>query len=426
MSKMNRKAFLWVVICAIFMAFPSQLIWTNAWASERLVIEDGHYQVELSFPLLEEEQRDSFFGKEATLIVKNGLYQMNMPMLYPDIITDLQIIQQDNILPSQLNKTENLVQFDMNDITSPFTINGTVMLPFEEEVMPFTEQLTINMDSLKLNEPTIEEKPPANSDEETDDGQVEQTKKEWFLDYVLLEDGKTEPSMMNTYVNPIAKIIELEDKYYAQLTILKSHWITSLTVGQQGEQVEPTLISLVDDVRVVQFEVNDFEKLQRLWVKVDIPELTYHHQYFVDLQFDKEQVANFLGKPLEPSKPKQEDTSIVPEQVIVKEPAKDLVAIMTRPVETPKTKLFTATLDEDLLAFDRTLDEEKENVTEEKQQEEVTEGTTIKQEITDGTEQQLAQLDKLKIVLLIVICLLSGILLIRRLKNAKQKTIDQK
>ncbi|MFJ7950889.1 NEAT domain-containing protein [Lysinibacillus sp. NPDC096418] len=399
------------------MTFPSQFVWKNAWADEGLAKEDGQYQVELSFPLVEGEQQDSFFSKAATLFVKNGHYQLSLPMVYPDIITNIQIMQLEKIVPSTLNKAENLVQFDMNDLTQPFTINGAVILPFEEETVSFMEQLAINVDSLKFIGPVIEEKPPVNS-EETDE---EQPTKEWSFDYVLLEDGENEPSMMNTYVNPTAKIIELDDKYFAQMTILKSRWVTGLTVEQQGEQMEPTLISLVDDIRVVQFEVNDFEKLQRLWIKLDIPELTYHHEYFVDLQFDKEQVANFLGKSLEqikPEQPKKEDVSNVQDNVGVKAPDKDLSAI---PLKPPTIKVFNPLLGETQLAFDRTLDEDVEEATEDTQREEVTEDTTGNKEIANDTAQQLAQLDKIKIVLLIVICLLSGIMLIRRLKNAKQK-----
>lgn len=428
MKRLNRKALLGVVVCTIFMAFPSQFIWTNAHAQEEEILEAGNYQIELSFSSLESEQQESFFSKEATLIVKNGLYQLALKMIYPDIITDIQIVQLEKTLPSTLDQTENLVQFDINDITRPFTINGTAVLPFEEKEILFQEQLTINVDSLKVNGPIIEEQPPVSSEEETNDEQVEQTKKEWSLDYLLLEDGKNKPSIMNTYVNPTAKIIELAGNYYVQLTILKSHWVTSLTVEQQGELVEPTLVSLVDNVRVIQFEVKDVEKLQRLNVKVDIPELAYHHQYFVDLQFNKEQVADFLGNPLESTKPEQpekEDITKVPEQVIVKAPIKDLTAMVIKPTTIPLTTLTTKNINNtpeaEQLAFDRTLDEVVEQITEETQQEEVTEAKTISKGITDDTNQQLAQLDKIKILLLIVICLLSGFMLIRRLKNAKLK-----
>ncbi|WP_053584571.1 NEAT domain-containing protein [Lysinibacillus contaminans] len=428
MMLLNRKAFLRVVVCTIFMVFTSQFLWINAQAEEGFVIKNGDYQVELSFPSLEGEQQESFFNKEATLSVKNGLYQLSLQMIYPDIITDIQIMQLEKTLSYMFDKNENLVQFDMNNLTQPITISGSVMLPFDEEAISFTEQLMLNMDSLKL----IEEIPPSISEEETPIDQVERPKKEWSLDYLLLVDGKSEPSTMNTYVNPTAKIIKQDDKYYAQMTILKSAWITSFTVEQQGEQLEPKLISLIDNVRVVQFEVADFEELQRIWVKVDIPELDYHHQYFVDLQFDKEQVAKFLEKSFEvenPEQPKEENTPRPPEQVIEKEITNDMAIAVKRPATVSSNispdLVFNGTPKGDTLAFDRTLDEGKEEAVEEIGGEDITAETNVEQAITDDTEQQLAQLDKVKIGLLVAICVLSGLMLVRRIKNAKQVTNDE-
>lgn len=130
---------------------------------------------------------------------------------------------------------------------------------------------------------------------------------------------------MNTYVNPVAKIVEKNGSYYAQMTILKSSWVTSLTVEQQGEQVAPTLVSINDNERIVEFAVVDFQRPLRMWVQVDIPEIAYHHQYFVDLQFDEQQVAQIVGKPIEAVPPKQ--------NAMVKSPA-----IATEKLEKPLKK----------------------------------------------------------------------------------------
>lgn len=63
--------------------------------------------------------------------------------------------------------------------------------------------------------------------------------------------------------------------------------------GTTGQQVEPKLISLKDNVRIIEFEIEDLQQPLRMWVKVDILELSYHHQYFVHLNFDQQQVAKF-------------------------------------------------------------------------------------------------------------------------------------
>lgn len=405
----NKKFLLWMVVFIIFMAFSSQLIWKKAYAQENLFIEDGHYQVELSFSSLESEQQESFFSKEATLTVKNGLYQLSLKTINPKIIKDVQILQLGREWAATLKQTGNLVQFDITDVTSPFTINGTSLLSSEENAISFTEHLTILVASLRENEFDVEEKT-----------EVEQSKTEWTFDYLLLEDRKNKPSIMNTYVNPTAKIIEIAGKYYMQMTILKSHWVTSITMEQEGEQLEPILISHAEDMRVVQFEIKDVETPQRLYVQVDIPELAYHHQYFVNLQFNKEQVANFLGKSLNienPVQPEIEDLSQGSPQVKITAPVKDVIAPATR--STPKT--IHTLPEEERLVFDRTLDEEIVEVTEEAQQEKVIEDQTDRKPITDDTKSQLAQLDKMKILLLLVICLFSAFMFIRRLKNTKRK-----
>ncbi|CAM5550711.1 NEAT domain-containing protein OS=Lysinibacillus sphaericus OX=1421 GN=LS41612_19165 PE=4 SV=1 [Lysinibacillus sphaericus] len=76
---------------------------------------------------------------------------------------------------------------------------------------------------------------------------------------------------------------------------------------------------------------------------------------------------------------------------------------------------------EEQLAFDRTLDANAEEAVEEpaemqEEQKAKTEQTNNKMTVN----QQLAQLDKVKIVLLVLICILSGWLVVRRLRNSKK------
>lgn len=77
---------------------------------------------------------------------------------------------------------------------------------------------------------------------------------------------------------------------------------------------------------------------------------------------------------------------------------------------------------EELLAFDRTLDANtKEDIEDEANKAEVNKEPVTEKVVMDTmTTQQLALLDKVKIALLIIICILSGWLLVRRIKNAKK------
>lgn len=407
----NIKILRWMVGFMIFMAFTSQFISEKASAQEHLFIEDGNYQVELSFSSLEGEQQESIFSKEATLVVKNGLYQLTLTTNNPKTIKHVQIQQFGKEWSATLNHTENLVQFDIEEGTSPFKINGLFLLPDEENAVSFTEHLTILFDSLTENAIDVEE-----------ETEVEQSKREWTLDYLLLEDGQNKPSIMNTYVNPTAKIIEIAGNYTVQLTILKPHWVTRITMEQDGEQLEPTIISHVEDKKVLQFDIKEIKTLQRLYVQVDIPELAYHHQYFVNLQFNQEQIADYFGEVLKienPAQPEIEEHSQGATPAKITAPVQEINTPARQSI--PINKPILTLPEEPRLAFNRTLDEEIDAITEEAQHEQVIEDTVESMLMKDDSKSKLGRLDLLKILFLFSICLLSGFMFVRRLKKAKPK-----
>ncbi|WP_107947268.1 NEAT domain-containing protein [Lysinibacillus parviboronicapiens] len=427
MLKINRTNFLLLVFGAIFIAFLPQFIWMHVQAEESS-IENGTYQVELSFPSIGGVEQSRFFGKEATLFVDNGHYTLSLAIENENSLTNLQIAQNEKTLPFNLKSTENLVQFDVIDLIQPIIVRGLMAVPLEEDNRTFTQELLIQEATLKAIETQREESIVENPIEENTTTNVI-VGKEWTMNYVLLVDGKREPSMMNTYVNPVAKMIEKEEKVFAQMSILKSAWVTGLTVEQQGEQVEPKLISLIDNLRIIEFEMEDLKQPLRMWVKVDIPELDYHHQYFVNLELDQQQVAKFLHKPSEEQSPEQVIT-VKPPVIAKGHKPGELTAepVMVSPQLAPSLGQPTPFIpNEGLLAFDRTLDANTEKDTEEeaKKAEVKEETATEKVEMNTTTTQQLAQLDKVKIALLIIICLLSGWLLVRRIKNSKKKQLNR-
>lgn len=419
----NRKIVqVFVLSTFLLMLFPP---WLQAKAEES-VLENGSYQVELSFSSLD-GGKDNIFSEMATIDVKNGQFSLNLAIKKPLRIRDLHIEQQENELSSNV-QTESLVQFDVKDLHRPLIIKGEVAFSSSEEYVPFAKELQLQLTTLSTIVQKDEEVIPKN---EIDDSISEDIyDKEWSINYVLLVDGKNEQSIMNTYVNPVAEIKEKNGKYYAHMTILKSIWITSLTVDQQGKQVEPKFISLVNNARVVEFEINNFEKPIRMWVKADIPEMSYHHQYFVNLKFDQQQVAQFLSKPtvIAPS------TQVASEEqpVIVKEKVKKApVETQQEPVKPtqlsrplPSFQPTVTVPKEERLAFDRTLDapiEDKDDA----EKADVKEETIEKVAKDSKVDQQLAQLNIVKIVLLVVICILSGWSLVRRFKNARKDANEQ-
>lgn len=399
---------------------PCNWLQVNA---EETIIENGSYQVELSFSSIE-GLGENIFSEVATLDVKNGQYKLELTLEKPWIVTDIQMKQLDDEITSTVVR-ENLVQFDVKDIHRPIRVNGVVYTTTEES-LPFSQELHINAQTLtQLNKETV---PDTDNEKATSKDTVSE---ERTLNYVLLVDGKNEPSIMNTYVNPQAKIIEKDGIYYAQMTILKSAWVTGITVDQQGNQIEPKVVSIVDNVKIVEFAVNDFEQPIRMWVKVDIPELSYYHQYFVNLKFDQQQVAKLFSKPSE-VKPSEQVNSVKPE-VVHKEVEKQSPVIMVEEsiskAALPTQPSVQPTMPkEEQLAFDRTFDAPtKDDVKEGAEEAEIKEEITTKKPMQDSkTDQQLAQLNVVKVILLIGVCILSGLLLVRRIKYSKKDVTEQK
>ena len=391
--------------------------------AEETIIENGSYQVELSFSSME-GLGENIFSEVATLDVKNGQYKLELSLEKQWIVTDIQMKQLDDDITSTVGH-ENLVQLDVKDIHLPIRVNGVVHTSSVES-LSFLQELQINVQTLRpLNEETI---PDTDNEETTSKDTVSE---ERTLNYVLLVDGKNEPSIMNTYVKPVAKIIEKDGIYYAQMTILKSAWITGFTVDQHGNQVEPKLVSIVDNVKIVEFVVNDFEQPIRMWVKVDIPEISYYHQYFVNLKFEQQQVAKLFNKPSEVNS--SEQVNSVKPQIIEKEVEKQApVIVVEESISKPALPRFPSLQPtmptEEQLAFDRTFDaptedDEKEEAEEAEIKKEI---TTEKPSQDSKVNQQLAQLNVVKVILLIGVCMLSGLLLIRRIKNSKKDMTEQK
>lgn len=412
------------VLAVLLLVFPPS-IFLQAKA-ENLGIIDGSYQVELSFSPFEGFEENPFKHK-ATLTVKDGQYQLTLALEQPYSVRDIHIEQLGNEI-SWTQDIENLVQFDVWAIQDPIVIKGTVGLAAEESYFSFTQELRIEMAGLTPNVPLEENK----TDEAENLGVEEAKGQEWAVDYVLLADGKNEPSIMNNYVNPIAKVIENDGRYYVQMTILQSAWVTGLEVDYKGNQIEPKQVSLLENVRIVEFEVEDLTQPLRMWVKIDIPDISYHHQYFVQLAFNQKQIASLLHKPFNEESTKQvvqdKPVDTVKEQVQKPQVQISKASLSSKATQTlPAIQSPLLIPKEEKLTFDRTLDEPTDKALEESEDSKTKEETTDKIVVKKtAAEQPIEPLNIVKIIGLIVICLVSGWLLIKRIRKTKNETTEQK
>lgn len=471
------------------MKSPFDRIGLTANAEEVPKIPNGVYQVELSFLSGEDEQFANILNKQALLTVEKEKYLLSVPILDGKIWTIDTVKQQGEALSYLLNQVENLVQFDVEHVQKPIEMTGIFAETNEEIPVYYTKQLHIDvkkllasinkeetdevekveeeveeeendeeiedsegMDDEKVEEDENDDKENGEgneNDEEVDEKPLPPTNdeeiEEAFINYLLLAAGTNKPSIMNTYIEPLMKLIRKDGKVYAQMKILKSSWVTDLKVKQGDKIIALKTISLVNNIRVVQFEVTDFAEVIQFFVRVDIPEISYHHAYDVQLQWDEEQLAAFLGEPIEPIIPKptipkpelpnmenqitgnrntgNQNTEIPNREVInlVNTSKEKLENSIKQPIEREaavKVSKASERIHEEPLSFNRTLDEAVEKVIEEPNVEEEEE-----QAIELNTFDTVL-LDKMKVILLVIICLLSGILLVLRLKNAKKVRDD--
>ncbi|MGE7839342.1 NEAT domain-containing protein [Lysinibacillus sp. NPDC093712] len=105
----------------------------------------------------------------------------------------------------------------------------------------------------------------------------------YTVNFTFLNESGSGSSIMNTYVDNQAYVVKNGSSYQVQLTLKNSSWITGFTVNG----ATPSTISDSNDVRVVQFTVSSLTAIQNAWVKVDIADLNYHHDYNVLLKFDE-------------------------------------------------------------------------------------------------------------------------------------------
>ncbi|KOS68995.1 hypothetical protein AEA09_10865 [Lysinibacillus contaminans] len=135
------------------------------------------------------------------------------------------------------------------------------------------------------------------ADGSTNGGSTPSTNGLHSVNISFLNESGTGISMMNTYVNSQAYVVKNGSSYQVQLTLKNSSWITGFTVNV----ATPSVISDKNDVRVVQFTVSSLAALQNAWVKVDIADLNYHHDYNILLKFDEASLSKISDSTTFPS-----------------------------------------------------------------------------------------------------------------------------
>ena len=387
--------------------FPLLLLLISAWlpfhsvtANERKEVVNDVYQVELSFLSHEAEDTNVLFTKQATLTVKEDRYTLSIAAKNDHILTQITAVQQGIKTSTRLDRAENLVQFDIEDVQHKIELTGTYRLPKEHALQSFSYEVLIEEQSL----PAFDHVQPVKSIQSGDD----------TIHYRLLSDGK--PSAMNEYVNPVLRIVTRDNQYFAQLEIIQPSKVKGFTVEQQGNLVEPKVISQ-NKSRIVEFEVEDFQKGTRIWMKVKESENSHVQEEFLQIAYSQQQIAKYLSKVPSNNKAissltkrtEQPEKNTTPTKQTTNEKEKKIEKSTVEKVQ--KQDELPPLLPEVQLEFDRTVDDVKEEPAEV-----VTQVASEPQELEPPVQdKQTIPFDIMKMGILFTLCSLSGVLLIRRL-----------
>ncbi|WP_417852568.1 NEAT domain-containing protein, partial [Bacillus wiedmannii] len=127
---------------------------------------------------------------------------------------------------------------------------------------------------------------------------------EYSIGFKVLKDTSDEESMMNQYSVSPGTLKVKDGKKKVSFTLEHSSWITKFETEKSGQFVATNVISedKEKDTRVVEFEVDDVEKVLNAKVKVDIDFLSYHHDYDVRIAFDQNSIT-----PIHVEKPNEKE-----------------------------------------------------------------------------------------------------------------------
>ncbi|PFN72123.1 sortase, partial [Bacillus cereus] len=116
---------------------------------------------------------------------------------------------------------------------------------------------------------------------------------EYSIGFKVLKDTSDEESMMNQYSVSPGTLKVKNGKKKVSFTLEHSSWITKFETEKSGQFVATNVINedKEKDTRVVEFEVDDVEKVLNAKVKVDIDFLNYHHDYDVRIAFDQNSIT---------------------------------------------------------------------------------------------------------------------------------------
>ncbi|MED1084911.1 NEAT domain-containing protein, partial [Bacillus mycoides] len=127
---------------------------------------------------------------------------------------------------------------------------------------------------------------------------------EYSIGFKVLKDTSDEESMMNQYSVSPGTLKVKDGKKKVSFTLTHSSWITKFETEKGSQFVDVNVVSedKESDTRVVEFDVEDLEKILNAKVKVDIDAFNYHHYYDIRISFDQNSIT-----PIHVEKPDEKE-----------------------------------------------------------------------------------------------------------------------
>lgn len=119
---------------------------------------------------------------------------------------------------------------------------------------------------------------------------------EYAIGFRILKYGTNDNSVMQEYVDPTAILKVAGEEKTVHMTLNQHKGITALKFNGQDVKVES--IDAAANKRVVSFPISLLTAIQDGWVKVDMTDINYHHEYDIQLKLD---VSSLISVPVDVS-----------------------------------------------------------------------------------------------------------------------------
>lgn len=137
---------------------------------------------------------------------------------------------------------------------------------------------------------------------------------QYSINVRILKFGTEQDSVMQGYIYPNAKLSVAGSSRTISLTIMQDKEITGLKFN--GANVSTVSRNVEQNTRVVSFPVSDLSQVTNGWVKIDWPEMSYHHEYDIQIKFDESSIRAYDGSDVLPPKKEEETDEELIEPVV--------------------------------------------------------------------------------------------------------------